>query len=51
MEAELATLIAAIGASSGPHAERAAIGAALALILDEHKDWHMLVLPHHLPRG
>lgn len=51
MEAELATLIVAIGASSGPQAERAAIGAALALILDEHKDWHMLVLPHHLPLG
>jgi hypothetical protein len=22
---------------------------ALTLILDEHKDWHMLVQPHHLP--
>ncbi len=26
-----------------------AIEAALALILEEHQDWHMLVRPHHLP--
>jgi hypothetical protein len=25
------------------------IEAALALILQEHQDWHMLVRPHHLP--
>jgi len=25
------------------------IEAALALILEEHQDWHMLVRPHHLP--
>ena len=30
---------------------RAAIEAALTLILDEHRDWHMLVRPHHLPLG
>jgi hypothetical protein len=30
---------------------RAAVEAALALILDEHQDWHMLVRPHHLPLG
>lgn len=30
---------------------RAAIRNAVALILDEHKDWHMLVRPHHLPLG
>ncbi len=24
---------------------------AVALILDEHQDWHMLVRPHHLPLG
>jgi len=28
---------------------KAAAEAALALILDEHLDWHMLVRPHHLP--
>jgi hypothetical protein len=25
------------------------IDAALALIIEEHQDWHMLVRPHHLP--
>lgn len=30
---------------------RTAILAAVTLILDEHKDWHMLVRPHHLPLG
>jgi len=27
------------------------VEAALALILEEHQDWHMLVRPHHLPLG
>jgi len=30
---------------------RAAILAAVSLILDEHQDWHMLVRPHHLHLG
>jgi hypothetical protein len=30
---------------------KAAVEAALALILEEHQDWHMLVRPHHLPLG
>lgn len=30
---------------------RIAIHQAVKLILDEHKDWHMLVRPHHLPLG
>jgi hypothetical protein len=30
---------------------RKAIEAALALILEEHQDWHMLVRPHHLHLG
>jgi hypothetical protein len=30
---------------------RAAVESAVALILDEHQDWHMLVRPHHLPLG
>jgi len=30
---------------------RAAVLSAVALILDEHQDWHMLVRPHHLPLG
>jgi hypothetical protein len=28
---------------------RAAIEAAMALILEEHQEWHLLVRPHHLP--
>lgn len=28
---------------------KASIESALALILEEHQDWHMLVRPHHLP--
>ncbi len=30
---------------------RRAIEGGLVLILDEHRDWHMLVRPHHLPLG
>jgi hypothetical protein len=30
---------------------RWAIEAGLTLILNEHRDWHMLVRPHHLPLG
>jgi hypothetical protein len=28
---------------------RIAIQAAMALILEEHQDWHLLVRPHQLP--
>ncbi len=28
---------------------KASVQAAIALILEEHQDWHMLVRPHHLP--
>jgi len=30
---------------------KASIQAAIALILEEHQDWHMLVRPHRLPLG
>ena len=30
---------------------KGAIQAAIALILEEHQDWHLLVRPHHLPLG
>lgn len=30
---------------------RASIEAGLTLIFEEHRDWHMLVRPHHLPLG
>jgi hypothetical protein len=35
--------------AAGMAALKASIEAALALILEEHQDWHMLVRPHHLP--
>jgi microcompartment protein CcmL/EutN len=28
---------------------KAAIKAAISLILEEHQDWHLLVRPHNLP--
>jgi hypothetical protein len=28
---------------------KASVEAAVALIMEEHQDWHMLVRPHHLP--
>jgi hypothetical protein len=40
------------GASIDPpitDALKTSIEAALALIIEEHQDWHMLVRPHHLP--
>jgi hypothetical protein len=43
---------AALGAGDTAHdvaALKAAIEAAMALILEEHQDWHLLVRPHHLP--
>ncbi|MDP9011646.1 MAG: hypothetical protein M3O41_03115 [Pseudomonadota bacterium] len=42
------------GVAPGPGvamALKAAVEAAIALILEEHQDWHMLVRPHHLPLG
>jgi len=33
------------------NALKAAIEAAIALILEEHQDWHLLVRPHNLPLG
>lgn len=39
-------------ASSGDlNALKTAIQAAIAVILEEHQDWHLLVRPHHLPLG
>jgi hypothetical protein len=43
---------APVAADAPAHAAdvlRAAIEAAIALILEEHQDWHMLVRPHNLP--
>ena len=51
---QLDVAVAAIGAAqkAGDCARvRASIEGALIFILDEHRDWHMLVRPHHLPLG
>ena len=37
------------GAASDVTALKAAVEAAIALILEEHQDWHLLVRPHNLP--
>ena len=39
----------AIGETGAPSALKASIEAAIALILEEHQDWNLLVRPHHLP--
>lgn len=33
------------------NALKTAIQGAIAMILEEHQDWHLLVRPHHLPLG
>lgn len=54
---ELQTCIAHVRAaprppvSDSPEALQASIQAAIAVILDEHQDWNLLVRPHHLPLG
>lgn len=51
---QLGVAVAAVGAARQARDSarlRAAIESALILILDEHRDWHMLVRPHHLPLG
>jgi len=37
--------------AAGPELLKAAVQSAIALILEEHQDWQMLVRPHHLPLG
>jgi hypothetical protein len=39
------------GDGAGASPVKASIQAAIALILEEHQDWHMLVRPHRLPLG
>ena len=41
--------IGAAGASGEVGEVKASIEAAIALILEEHQDWNLLVRPHHLP--
>jgi hypothetical protein len=42
---------ATLGETAGPAAAavKASVAEALALLLEEHQDWQMLVRPHHLP--
>jgi len=52
LEAELGGLAASVEAGKNDPARlRTEISRALALILDEHEDWYMLVRPHGLPLG
>jgi hypothetical protein len=45
------TALAEVAPSGNPLALKAAIEGAIALILEEHQDWNLLVRPHHLPLG
>ncbi|HEY5101466.1 MAG TPA: hypothetical protein VII70_01685 [Steroidobacteraceae bacterium] len=48
---ELQGAIDKIRAAADAKTLKASIEAAIALVLEEHQDWHMLVRPHHLPLG
>jgi hypothetical protein len=48
---DLQGAIDTIRAAANADALKASIEAAIALILEEHQDWHMLVRPHRLPLG
>ena len=54
---ELETCITRIRTAMSPHTAdaprslQASVEAAIAVILDEHQDWNLLVRPHHLPLG
>jgi len=51
LQSAVARICAALGEASTPIdiALKAAIRSAIALIMEEHQDWQMLVKPHHLP--
>jgi hypothetical protein len=49
MAVELGAAAQALQAT--PNELRQAVRDAVALLLQEHQDWHMLVRPHHLPLG
>ena len=52
LEIELKDTIERIRSSAAdPQLLRTAVQSAIALILEEHQDWQMLVRPHHLPLG
>jgi hypothetical protein len=43
------TTMTGMAATGDPVVLKASIEAAIALILEEHQDWNLLVRPHHLP--
>jgi hypothetical protein len=43
------TTVAGMASGADPVTLKASLEAAIALILEEHQDWHLLVRPHHLP--
>jgi hypothetical protein len=52
LQSAMARISAALDEEGSTHdvtALKAAIEAAIALILEEHQDWHLLVRPHNLP--
>jgi hypothetical protein len=51
LEGELQGAIDRIRSAADPQTLKASIQAAIALIIQEHQDWHTLVRPHHLPLG
>lgn len=46
---QIQTAFSRLGAAGDAVGLKASIEAALALILQEHQDWNLLVRPHHLP--
>ena len=51
LEGELQGAIDRIRSAADPQTLKASIQAAIALIIQEHQDWHTLVRPHPLPLG
>jgi hypothetical protein len=52
LQAAIARIRAALderGTTGDVQGLKAAIEAAISLILEEHQDWHLLVRPHNLP--
>jgi hypothetical protein len=48
---EIRRVVNTAPAEQRPEQLQSAVRAAVALILQEHQDWYMLVRPHHLPLG
>jgi hypothetical protein len=46
---QIGATAAAMSSSGDASGLRMSVEAALALILEEHQDWNLLVRPHHLP--